>query len=155
SAVLIGLPPENFPTWAVSVEGRLPHANGPQELVVGTALASRLGLKCGSSLLPFYRNDRRGERPSEVVGIFKRDAPLWQAHLILTTLSTAQAVFEQEGLATDLLVSCRPGHQAAVSRTIERSVSFPSAAGQGTIRAAVAAREDLLALIPHGLLHHE
>jgi ABC-type lipoprotein release transport system permease subunit len=155
SAVLIGMPPESFPVWAASVEGRLPHSDGSHELVVGTALASRLGLKCGSTLLPFYRNDQRGERPSQVVGIFKRDAPLWQANLILTTLSTAQAVFEQEGLATDLLVTCRPGYQAAVSRAIERSVSFPSAAGRGTIRTTVTAREDLLALIPRGLLHRE
>ena len=154
-AVLIGLPPEHFPAWAASVEGTLPRPTGSHELVVGRALASQLDLKCGSTLLPFYRNERLGERPSQVVGIFKRDAPLWQANLILTTLTTSQAVFEQEGLVSDLLVSCRPGYQAAVSRTIERAVSFPSVVGQGAIRTAVTAREDLLALIPHGLLHHE
>jgi ABC-type lipoprotein release transport system permease subunit len=153
--VLVGLPSESFPAWADCIEGELPKAGGPNELVVGTTLARRLGLKVGSVLPPFYRNDRTGDRLSRVVGVFKPDAPLWQANLILTTFDTAAAVFAQQGLATDLLVSCRPGYQAAVTRAILNEPSFPGPADRGAIRLRVTAREDLLALLPSGLLHRE
>ena len=38
-------------------------------------------------------------------------------------LKTAAYIFDQPGLATDLLVSCRPGYEEEVSRTIERAIS--------------------------------
>jgi ABC-type lipoprotein release transport system permease subunit len=153
-AVLVGLPPARFPAWSAAVEGALPRAGGRNELVIGTSLARRLGLKVGSVLLPFYHNDR-GERNSRVVGVFKADGPPWQANLILTTLETAQAVFDQPGLATDLLVWCRPGYQEAVSRAVEQGPALPGGAGGGGVRLRVTAREDLLALLPQGLLHRE
>src|SRR5207249_3930939 len=72
-AVLVGLPPGHFPATVDCVEGRLPRpGSGPHELVVGTELARRLKLRVGSFLPPFYRNDR-GERVSEVVGLFRAD----------------------------------------------------------------------------------
>ncbi len=153
SAVLVGLPPEQLSAWAGSIKGDLPKQGGPNELVIGTALARRLGLKVGSMLPPFYQNDR-GVRTSRVVGVFKADAPLWQANLVLTTFDTAADVFDQPGLATDLLVSCRPGYQVAVTRAIARDLAFPGAQG-GTVRARVTAREELLALLPRGVLHRQ
>jgi hypothetical protein len=73
---------ERLPAWSASIEGELPHGGGgPNQLVIGTALAHRLKLKVGSLLLPFYHSDR-GERLSRVVGMFRPDAPLWQANLI-------------------------------------------------------------------------
>jgi ABC-type lipoprotein release transport system permease subunit len=150
-AVLVGLPPERLPAYSSCVEGELPLSRsssrgGPHELVVGTSLARRLKLKVGSVLPPFYRNER-GERLSRVVGVFKRDAPLWQANLILTTFESAQAIFARQGLATDLLVWCRPGYQEAVSRAIER--------GTFAVRPRVTTREDLLALLPRSAIHQE
>ena len=154
-AVLVGLPPEHFPAWADAVEGELPRpGTGPNELVIGTTLARRLNLKVGSVVPPFYRNDR-GERLSRVVGVFKADCPLWQANLILTTFDTAAAVFDQAGLATDLLVTCRPGSQGPVSRALEQGPTFTGPDSRGAIRPRVTAREDLLALLPRGLLHRE
>jgi ABC-type lipoprotein release transport system permease subunit len=150
-AVLVGLPPAHFPPWAGCVEGELPRTGGPNELVIGTALAQRLKLKVGSVLPPFYRNDK-GERTSRIVGIFQRYCPLWQANLVLTTFDTAAAVFDQEGLATDLLVWCRPGYEEAVGRRIE-ALSFRSAGG--AVRPRVTTREDLLALLPRGPFHRE
>ncbi len=144
-AVLVGLPPQQFPAWADCVEGSLPRPGGPNELVVGSSLARQLGLKVGSMLPPFYRNDKAGERLSVVVGVFRPDAPLWQAHMILTTFDTAAAVFAQEGLATDLLVSCRPGYQDEVARAVARELP----------QARVTTREDLLALLPRGPLQRE
>jgi ABC-type lipoprotein release transport system permease subunit len=155
-AVLVGLPPQRFGAWRECVEGDLPGApvRGPNELVLGTALAGRLGLRVGDPLLPFYHNTR-GERVSRVVGVFRPDAPLWQAHLVLTTFDTAAAVFDQPRLATDLLVWCRPGYQGEVSRRIEQSLSWEGGPDGGAVRPRVTAREDLLALLPRGLLHRE
>src|SRR5579884_60744 len=54
-AVLVGLPTERLPAWSASIDGDLPHGGGgPNQLVIGTALARRLNLKVGSMLLPFY-----------------------------------------------------------------------------------------------------
>ena len=153
-AVFVGLPPEQFPAWAGCVEGDLPRPDAPNELVVGASLARRLKLKAGAVLPPFYHNDR-GERLSHVVGVFKADGPLWQANLILASFETAAAVFDQPGLATDLLVWCRPGYQDGVSRAVVQGLSFAGAGGGGVIRPRVTAREDLLALLPRGLLDRE
>src|SRR5439155_2933462 len=81
--------------------------------------ASRLHLYIGSVLPPYYRN-RQGEHLSEVVGIFKSDVSFWQANLVLTTFESATAIFDQPGLATDLLVYCRPGYEPAVRASILR-----------------------------------
>ena len=154
-AILVGLPPKQFPAWADCVEGNVPGPPGPHqpnELVLGTVLARRLNLKTGDYLPPFY-DSMHGLRTSLVVGTFKPDAPLWQARLVLTSFDTAAAIFDQSGLATDLLVSCRPGYQAAVTRAIVQGLSFPNAGG--TVRPRVTAREDLLALLPHGPRHRE
>jgi ABC-type lipoprotein release transport system permease subunit len=161
-AVLVGLPPQQLgapgASWSSSVEGDLPRPDHPNELVIGTTLARQLRLKVGSVLPPFYHNDR-GERTSRVVGVFKPDAPLWQACLILTSFETAEAVFDQAGLATDLLVWCRPGYQAAVSHTILQSLSLtsPEVPGRqpGGSRPAVTTREELLVLLPHAVLHRQ
>jgi hypothetical protein len=105
-------------------------------------------------LPPFYRNDR-GERVSRVVGVFRPDAPLWQANLVLTTFDTAAAVFDQEGLATELLVWCRPGYEGAVSRAIAGGLSFPGGEGEGAVRPRVTTREELIALLPRGVRHRQ
>jgi ABC-type lipoprotein release transport system permease subunit len=154
-AVLVGLPAEDFPRWAACIRGRAPRPGSVNELVLGTTLARRLHLEVGSVLPPFYRNDRQGERLSRVVGIFEPDAPLWQAHLILTPFETAAAVFDQPGLATDVLVWCRPGYQEAVSRAIELEPPRTVRGGTDPVRLRVTAREDLLALLPQGPLHRQ
>jgi ABC-type lipoprotein release transport system permease subunit len=154
-AVLVGLPPEHFADWGACVQGELPRTRSLNELVIGTSLARRLNLKRGDTLLPFYRNDREGSHLSRVVGTFKPDAPLWQANLILTTFETAAHIFDQRDFATDLLVWCRPDSEASVSRAIEQGLSFPAPDGGGVIRPAVTARQDLLALLPRGLMHRE
>lgn len=148
-AVLVGVPTERLPAWSACIDGELPHGGGgPNQLVIGTTLARRLNLKVGSVLLPFYHAER-GERLSRIVGVFRPDAPLWQANLVLTTFDTAAHLFDQAGLATDLLLWCRPGSQAEVSQRIEQSQLL------GDMQARVTAREDLRALLPRGLLHRE
>ena len=151
-AVLLGLPAERFPAWSSAVEGDLPRQGSVHELVLGTALARRLKLRVGSILPPFYQN-RKGDRNSRVVGLFKADAPVWQANLILTTFETAAYVFDQPGSATDLLVWCRPGYQNETCSAIEGKRTFAGPPGQGPVRPRVVAREDLLVLLPHGVRH--
>src|SRR5262249_32326759 len=152
SAVIVGVPLEKWPPELACVEGRLFRGGNRNELVVGSDLARRVSLTVGSLLPPFYRN-RQGEHVSEVVGIFRSDVPLWQARLMVTSFATAERIFDQPGLATDLLVYCRPGYQDAVQKAIVRDVglTFPG----GTARPRVVAREELAALLPQGLLHRE
>lgn len=148
-AVVVGMPAEHLSSWPTSINGELPRGgSGPNQLVIGTALARRLNLKIGSMLLPFYHSER-GERLSRVVGIFRTDAPLWQANLILTTFETAAHLFDQPELATDLLVWCRPDSQANIIRQIEHGRVL------GELQPRVTAREDLLALLPQTLSHRE
>jgi ABC-type lipoprotein release transport system permease subunit len=148
--VLVGVRAQDYPDWAACIEGRPPGEGGPHQLVLGTTLARRLGLKVGSRVPPFYRNDRLGERTSEVVGLFRPEAPLWQAHLILTTFASAAAVFDQPGLATDLLVTCEPGTAAEAGRAIMQRLSFPSADGRNVIRPEVTTSQELLAWLARG-----
>jgi ABC-type lipoprotein release transport system permease subunit len=154
-AVLVGLSPERMADWSDTIDGNLPQSGPgrPNELVIGTTLARRLHLTVGS-MLPYFYQSKGPLRTSRVVGIFKADAPLWQARLVLTPFETAETVFGQPGLATDLLVSCRPGYQDAVSRAIVQDLSLP-ASGGGSIRPRVTTREDLLALLPRGLWQRE
>jgi ABC-type antimicrobial peptide transport system permease subunit len=56
---------------------------------------------------------------------------------------------------TDLLVWCRPGYQEAVTRTIVQELAFRSPEPGGVIRPQVTAREDLLVLLPRGVLHRQ
>ena len=153
--VLVGVPPEHAAAWSDCIDGNLPRTRSLNELVVGTSLAHQLNLKIGSMLYPFYRNDRKGAHTSRVVGVFKPDAPLWQAKLILTTFDTAADIFDQRETATDLLVWCRPESLSDVRRAIERELSFASAPKGDPIRPRVTGRDDLLALLPRGLLHRE
>jgi ABC-type lipoprotein release transport system permease subunit len=156
SAVLVGLPPDRFPDGVECVEGRLP-ADGPRhELVVGSELARRLHWHVGD-VLPPLSHSRRGDRLVEVVGVFRSDVSLWQARLLFCTFDAAAAIFDQEGLATDLLVYCRPGpgYPDQVRRAVPLSVRLSPAEGGATVRLRVTARADLEALLPRGLLHRE
>ncbi len=148
-AVLVGLPAGHIGTWSSCVEGALPRPGSVNELVVGSALARQLGLHVGSVLPPFYHNDK-GEHLSRVVGVFRPDAPFWQAHLVLTTLATAEAVFDQRGLATDLLVWCRPGCQDKVRAALTAGRGLPA----GPVRLTVTSAADVLALLSRGPRHH-
>ena len=150
--VLIGMPPEEMPSWAACIRGRPPR-EGPDELVIGSTLARSLHLDVGDTLPPFYHNDK-GERLSRIVGIFRPDAPLWQAHLVLTTFATASRIFNQQRLATDVLVWCRPGYQAGVGRAIAQN-TFTTSPDGGTIQTAVTTREELLDRLPRGVLRRE
>jgi ABC-type lipoprotein release transport system permease subunit len=142
-AVLVGIPPEHFPTGVDCIEGRLPADGARNELVLGSELARRLRLRVGDVIPPFYRS-RRGERLSVVVGLFRSDVSLWQSHLVFTTFDTAAAIFDEPGLATDLLVTCRPGYAEPVREAVLR-----------LDRLRVTARSDLEAIVPRGLLHRE
>jgi ABC-type lipoprotein release transport system permease subunit len=148
SAVLVGVPVGQFPDGLECIEGRL-YAGGPRnELVVGSDLADRLNLKVGSYLPPFYHS-RDGERVSEVVGVFRSDVSPWQARLVVTSFDTAARIFDQPGLATDVLVNCRPGYEADV----REAILHPETDRQPRLRAL--AREDVTALVSEGPQYRE
>jgi ABC-type lipoprotein release transport system permease subunit len=151
-AVVLGMPAEYLPRATRLVEGRLYRDGAANELVVGTELARRLHLVPGAVIPPFYQNNR-GERLSEVVGVFRSDLSLWQSRLILTSFDTAAAIFAQEGMAGDVLVYCKPGSTDEVREAVRR-LFLSGAAGAGT-RCRITARSDLEALLPSGLAHQD
>src|SRR6202035_4737020 len=153
-AVLVGMPLAHFPAAVRCVEGELPHGSNLNELVMGTELARRLSFHVGA-LIPLFYHNARGERISKVVGIFSADVSIWQANLILTSFETASTICNQEGLATDLLVQCRPGYQESVRAAILRTRSAASPQSEGKISLKATTREDLQALLPRGLLRRE
>jgi ABC-type lipoprotein release transport system permease subunit len=155
SAVLVGLPASRFPTDVRCVEGRLPAAGAANELAFGSQIAARLGLSVGSAIPPFYRNDA-GERVSTVVGVFRADLPVWAANLVLADFETAERVCASRGLASGLLVSCRPEYRDAVREAITRLDSLGAKDDPGgPIRARAVTREDAAAFVPAGVLHRE
>lgn len=154
NVVVVGIPVEKLPPSISCVEGRLYGTSGMNEIVVGTELARRLKLTVGSLIPPFYHS-AEGERVSKVVGIFASDISIWQSRLIFTSFDTAARIFDQKGLATDLLVNCRQGYQASVSVAILQSDLFSGSGAEGNVRPKVVAKQDLQVLLPKGLLHRE
>jgi len=152
--VLVGLPPEKFPPSLHCVRGRLPQMADRNEFVIGTELARRLSLDVSSRIPPFF-SGRGAAKTSEVVGVFEADAPLWQTRMILTPFQKAADIFDEPGLATDLLVFCRQGYQEQVRETIERAVFIPSVGETGRVLPKVTTRADLEALLPQGSLQRE
>jgi ABC-type lipoprotein release transport system permease subunit len=140
SAVLVGVPLEDFPAGLECIEGRLYGGSRRNELVVGSELAQRLSLRVGALLPPFYHS-RAGEHTSEVVGIFRSDVSLWQARLIVTSLATAGHIFDQPDLATDFLVFCKPGYADEVRRAIRLG---------GPARLRIVSRDELVSLLDEG-----
>jgi ABC-type lipoprotein release transport system permease subunit len=165
NAVLVGLPPAHFPAAVTCVEGRLPASGkAPYELVLGTELARRLRVRVGDVLLPISASTR-GEKLSKVVGIFKSDVPVWESNLILTSFDAAAAICDQQGVATELLVYCRPGYHDSVRKEIlrdhdERALAekvsvrpFPAPGARSGLALKVTGRESLQALVAAGILH--
>ncbi len=151
-AVVVGIARDRVPASTPCVEGRLFEGEG--ELVMGAELARKLEVRVGSRLPPFYRN-RSGERVSTVVGIFRSDLPMWEANLLFCSLETASTIFDQEGLATSLLVTCEPGYTQAVETALRRLKPFDDGGPHGPVAPAVTSREDVQALLPRSLGHLE
>lgn len=153
-AVLVGVPAERLPASVEAVEGRLYAAGGGQELVLGRSIASRLALRVGDYVPPFYENEA-GLKVSRVVGVFRADAPLLESNVVLCSYETACAVFAQRGLATEILVRCRPDYVPEVRRAILSMRALGGTDAHGPVRPRVVTREDASALLSTGVLHRE
>lgn len=151
NAVVVGLPVDKFTIGAGFLEGKLPGQSSLNELVIGSELAQRLNLRLGSRIPPFYQNVE-GEKISIVVGLIRRDAPVWQANLMLTTLTTAARIFDQDGLVNDFLVYCRPGYDGHVRSKVLESLTYRTKDEGNGPKPMVIARADLAAILPSGLL---
>jgi ABC-type lipoprotein release transport system permease subunit len=156
SAVLVGVPRAGLQERVTCIEGRL-FGDAKNELVVGSQLARRLRLSPGDRIPPFYHSSR-GDRVSHVVGVFDADTSLWEANLIFTSFETAADIFDKQQLATELLVDCRPGYEAAVRENLLRTLS-PLDGGDGstapsrTVSPQIVTREQLTALLARRFLH--
>jgi ABC-type lipoprotein release transport system permease subunit len=150
-AVVVGLPADRLPPAARCVEGRLFRAGAGNELVLGAELARRLALGVGARLPPFYRNEA-GEKVSTVVGLFRAEAPLWEANLVFCSLETAAEIFDQQGLATAFLVTAEPGYGAAVADALRRLPDLGRDV-HGRVSPRVTSRDDLRTLLPTAQRH--
>jgi ABC-type lipoprotein release transport system permease subunit len=152
SAVVVGVALAHLPSNLECIDGRLYGGGSRNELVIGSDLARRLNLKVGSLLPPFYRS-RSGEHVSEIVGIFRSDVSYWQARLIVTSFETAARIFDQPGMATDVIVYCQPGYEADVRTAILRD---PSLAGKdGGPRPRVMGRDESAARVSQDPVRRE
>ena len=152
--VVVGVPVSQYPASISCIEGRLPRAGAMNEFVVGTELARRLNLKVGALLPPFYRNPR-GEHVSKIVGVFESDVSLWQSNLMFASFETAAEIFNQEGMATDLVVRCQSGYEDNISIAIRRKIAVSSPDSGNVIRLRVTSREELNVLLAGGQFHRE
>jgi ABC-type lipoprotein release transport system permease subunit len=128
--------------------------DAPGELVLGHELATRLGLAVGDVVPPFYRNEA-GERVSRVVGIFRSDAPLWQAHTMVVSLETAWLLFAERGTVTSFLVRCSEAFREPLADRIRRLGSLSSEPGAAPLRPRVSTRDDVEALLTRRILDRE
>jgi len=162
-AVLVGMPLEELQRRGSTVQrltnlidGKLPgsrQGEGPQ-LVIGSGLARRLDLRVGNVIPPIFRSGG-GEKTPRITGIFHSEVSLWQSRMILTTFESASDIFDQRGLATDLLVYCRRGQPEAIRSRILQSIPGSSTEPANNLQPSVTSRADLESLIPAGLGHRE
>ncbi len=162
-AVLVGLPREALQRFGSSVhrlsrvvDGKLPGSRRGEapELVIGSSLARELNLQVGTVIPPIHRSGG-GEKTPRITGIFESDVSLWQSRMILTTFESAGEIFDQGGLATDLLVYCRAGQPEPIRLRILGSLSGSSRESTTSLQLSVTSRSDLESLIPAGLGHRE
>jgi len=154
SAVVVGLPADRLPPSLRCVKGRLFAPGATGELVVGNELAARLGLAVGDVVPPFYRNDA-GERVSRVVGVFRSDAPLWQAHTMLVSLETAWLLFSERDTVTSFLVRCPETIRDPLADQIRRLGSLAPAGDGAPLRPRVTTCDDVEALLLRRVLDRE
>jgi ABC-type lipoprotein release transport system permease subunit len=138
------------------VDGKLPGSRRGEapELVIGSSLARELNLQVGTVIPPIHRSGG-GEKTPRIIGIFESDVSLWQSRMILTTFESAGEIFDQRGLATDLLVYCRAGQPESIRLRILGSFSESLRESTTSLQHSVTSRSDLESLIPAGLGHRE
>ncbi|MBQ16205.1 MAG: hypothetical protein CMJ65_03670 [Planctomycetaceae bacterium] len=163
-AVLVGMPREELQRRGSSIQrltrlidGQLPrsqHGEAPQ-LVIGSGLARKLdNLQVGTVIPPIFRSGG-GEKTPRITGIFQSEISPWQSQMILTTFESAAEIFDQRGLATDLLVFCRQGQPEAIRSRILQSLTGSSTKAAASHQPSVTSRTDLESLLPAGLGHRE
>jgi ABC-type lipoprotein release transport system permease subunit len=153
-AVVVGLPAASVPPALRVVEGRLFAERAAGEVVLGSEIAARLGVRPGDVLPPIGRNES-GERTLRVVGVFRSDAPLWQAHAILASLETAGSLFAEGTAATEFLVRCPPGYREPVAAAIRSLESLGPPGALPPIRPRATTRDDVEALLLRRALDRE
>jgi ABC-type lipoprotein release transport system permease subunit len=117
AGVLVGIPEDRMPAKAAWIDGGFPRSATRDEIVVGADLARQLHLRVGDVIPPFYHS-RSGDRLSTVVGLFRPEAPLWCARIVLTTVSTAMRILDHPDFVTEIQVQCTPGAEAQVAGAI-------------------------------------
>lgn len=103
-AVLLGIDPLAAEEQKGLQAGRLFRADSRSEVVMGAALARRLGLGVGNS---FILSTSTMDRILKVVGIVSKNGTLWGSAVIWAPFSLAQELLGMPGVATDILIRTR------------------------------------------------
>lgn len=154
-AMLVGTRTPSLRDWGIADEEGPVIAPGQLQFVIGSGIASELGLSVGDMIPPFYRNDRIGERVSIVVGVFPADAPLWQTNLLWTTFETAADVFDQQNAATEILIWTRPGYADAVRDAVLQLKPIHTGPSENPAFFRAVARDDVSRLVERRILLRE
>jgi len=149
--VVIGIDPGASSPRLEVVDGDPLSPDGGFEVLLGRQLASRLEMRAGERIPPFYRNPG-GEKVARIAGIFHSDVALWNANAMVCSLATAAEIFNQPGHVTGFLVECTTGYREAVKRTLVRMATLDEKS-DSSLRPVVQSRDELRALLPQSLGH--
>jgi len=117
--IIAGIRTEDLPESVTCIEGRVYRPSQfwgrdeSGEAVIGQGLARYYDLKVGD-LLKIEELDKL----FRVVGIFSAGATIWSSDLIFMGLEDAANLFKMKGMASDLMIRCRPGYADAIWRQI-------------------------------------
>jgi ABC-type lipoprotein release transport system permease subunit len=95
------------------------------------------------------------ERTSRVVGVFRSEAPLWQAHTVLVSLETAGLLFAEREAVTSFLVRCPESFRDPLARQIRMLGSLAPPGDGPPLRPRVTTRDDVEALLLRRVLDRE
>ena len=117
--IIAGVRTEDLPKSITCIEGRVFKPSQfwgrdeSGEAIIGKGLAKYYDLKVGDLL----KVEELGKL-FRVVGIFSAGATIWSSDLIFMGLEDAANLFKMKGMASDLMIRCRPGYADAIWRQL-------------------------------------
>jgi len=109
---VLGISPAHLPPSIHLLQGRVFHE--PGEVLLGENLAALFHIKPGAR---FYLSRNPGQH-FRVAGIFSSTFQPWKADLVVMSFEDAARLFHLPGMATDFLITCRPGYETPLAEQI-------------------------------------
>ncbi len=109
---VLGISPTHLPASIRLVQGRT--FQGPGEVILGENLAGLFAIKPGDR---FYLSRNPGQT-FQVSGIFSSAIQPWKSDLLILSFEDAARLFQLPNLASDFLITCRPGYEIPLAERI-------------------------------------